>query len=141
MASKKQVARDKARKQELTAQLAAARQSISQGRQELVEKFKVKSLLGRLVAGKPKTLFAGSTLAGLVLTLLIKRPRKAKKGSGLRTTRQILLSWFLSLLKPAAKAWLVARAKKLASERISQLQQNHSGHQMPREQDRVFIDI
>jgi len=145
MAQKKQVAQATARKQELTAQLAAARQSISHTKQELVGRLNIKNLLGRLVSRKPKALFAGSTAAALILTLLLKRPKKSKKSSSPKTARQILFTWLLSLLKPAAKAWLVARAKKLASERISRPYQNAAHQQVAQQvvQDRgkLFMDV
>ncbi|MCP5538100.1 MAG: hypothetical protein H7A51_17945 [Akkermansiaceae bacterium] len=125
MAQAKQVAKN--RKQELAAQLADARQALSHGRVALKSQLQVKKQLRRFVVGKPKAIFAGSVVAGLVLTLLLKRPGKSKKQAA-RTTRQMLLGWGLSLAKPAAKAWLVTRAKKLAAERISQLQAPGSSH-------------
>ena len=53
----------------------------------------------------------------LFATLLLRRPRKSAKPS--KTSRQMLLGWLLALLKPAAKAWLVTRAKKIAAEQVS----------------------
>lgn len=118
MAQKKQVA---LRKKELVAQLAKSRKSITRAREEiragLKQKLQIKNQLKRLITRKPKALFAGSVLAGLTATLLLRRPRKSPKKPPL-TPRQMLLAWLLSLLKPAAKAWLVSRAKKLAADQI-----------------------
>lgn len=141
MAQRNKVAQAAARKRELTAQLAASRQTISRGKQELVKKLQIKNLLGGLVSRKPKALFAGSTVAGLIITMLLKRPRKSKKKPSPKNTQQILFTWLLSLLKPAAKAWLIARAKKLASERISRSQNNGRDSRVPQEQGNVLLDI
>lgn len=110
MASKKQITQ---RKQELIAQLADSRQSITQGRKELKEKLRIKSLLQKVISGKPKSLFAGSAIAGLGAALFLRRPRKVKKTP--QSMKLILFGWALSLAKPAAKAWLVARAKEAAA--------------------------
>ena len=119
MAQSKQVAQINARKQELTIQLAQARQSMSLGKQELAGRLKFKNMLTRLVSRKPKAIFGSSVVGGLLLTLMLKRrPHKSKKTASSKTTPQILLTWLLSLLKPVAEAWLVTRAKKLASERV-----------------------
>jgi hypothetical protein len=114
MAQKKQVA---LRKEELTAQLADSRQAISQGREAIKGKLKIKKQLRQLITRKPKALFAGSIVTGLFATLLLKRPRKSAIPS--KTSRQMLLGWLLALLKPAVKAWLVTRAKKIAAEQVS----------------------
>lgn len=114
MAQKKQVA---LRKAELTAQLADSRQAISRGRGALKRKLQVKKQWRKLLTGKPRAVFAGSIGAGLLATLLLRRPRKSVKAP--KTSRQILLGWLLALIKPAAKAWLVTRAKQLASERVA----------------------
>ncbi|MEJ6702048.1 MAG: hypothetical protein QNL01_13925 [Akkermansiaceae bacterium] len=120
MAQRKQIAQAKERKQELAAQLANSRHSISQSREALKGQLQLKKQLRKFVVSKPKAIFAGSVVAGLILTLLLKRPRKSKK-SAPKTTSQILLGWGLALAKPAAKAWLVTRAKKIATERVSTL--------------------
>lgn len=120
MAQRKQIAQAQARKQELAAQLADARQSISHGRVALKGQLQIKKQLRRFVISKPKAIFAGSVVAGLVLTLLLKRPRKSNKSSS-KTTSQMLIGWGLALAKPAAKAWLVTRAKKIAAERVTSL--------------------
>lgn len=131
-----------ARKQELTAQLTQARQSMSRGKQELTRRLKIKNMLGRLVSSKPKAIFGSSVVGGLVLTLLLKkRPKKSKKSAAQKTTKQILLAWVLSLLKPAAKAWLVARAKKLAMERVSSLQHNGRDNHVPAKRGDPLLDI
>ena len=114
MASKKQVS---LRKKELIAQLATNRQSISRGREVLKEKLQVKKQLRKFIVKKPKAIFAGSLVAGLAATILLRRPRKVKKSS--KTTQQILLGWGLSLIKPALKAWILTRVKKIATERIT----------------------
>ena len=131
-----------ARKQELTAQLTQARHSISRGKQELTGRLKIKNMLGRLVSSKPKAIFGCSVVGGLALTLLLKkRPRKSKKTAAQKTTKQILLTWLLTLLKPAAKAWLVARAKKLAAERISNLQQVGPENHVPAKRKDALLDV
>ena len=131
-----------ARKQELTAQLAQARHSISRGKQELTGQLKIKNMLGRLFSSKPKAIFGSSVVGGLALTLLLKkRPKKSKKTAAPKTTKQILLTWLLSLLKPAAKAWLVARAKKLAAERISSLQQVGPDNLVPAKRGNALLDV
>ena len=111
MANKKQIAQ---RKQELVAQLADNRQSITRGREALKQKLQVKPLLHKLFTRKPKSLFAGSAVAGLAAALFLRRPRKAKKVT--QSKNLILLGWLLSIMKPAAKAWLVARAKEAATQ-------------------------
>ena len=119
MAHKKQIAQAAARKHELVAQLATNRMSISHRRHELAGKLKPKNLVRNIFTRKPKTIFAGSVLASLLTTLLIRRPKKTRKPSGSKTNKQILLAWALSLLKPVAKVWLINLAKQLATERLS----------------------
>jgi len=115
MANKKQIAQ---RKQELVAQLSDSRQAITRGREalqkSLKQKLQVKSLLHKLFTRKPKSLFAGSAVAGLATALFLRRPRKIKKVPQSRNL--ILLGWILSIMKPAAKAWLITRAKEAATQ-------------------------
>jgi hypothetical protein len=119
MARKKQIIEADVRKRELVTQLASNRQSISQNKQALTSKLKPKNLLRTIFTRKPKTIFAGSVLASLMTTLLIKRPKKSKKAAPAKTSKQILLNWGLSLIKPVAKVWLINLAKQLAADRIS----------------------
>ena len=119
MACKKQIIEADLRKRELVTQLASNRQSISQNKQALTSKLKPKNLLRTIFTRKPKTIFAGSVLASLMTTLLIKRPKKSKKAAPAKTSKQILLNWGLSLIKPVAKVWLINLAKQLAADRIS----------------------
>jgi len=119
MARKKQIIEADVRKRELVTQLASNRQSISQNKQALTTKLKPKNLLRTIFTRKPKTIFAGSVLASLMTTLLIKRPKKSKKAAPAKTSKQILLNWGLSLIKPVAKVWLINLAKQLAADRIS----------------------
>ena len=119
MARKKQIIEADVRKRELVTQLASNRQSISQTKQALTSKLKPKNLLRTIFTRKPKTIFAGSVLASLMTTLLIKRPKKSKKAAPAKTSKQILLNWGLSLIKPVAKVWLINLAKQLAADRIS----------------------
>ncbi len=114
MASKKQIAQ---RKKELTARLADTRRSITREREVLREKLRVKTQVRNFLVKKPKTLFAGSLIVGLLATLLLRRPRHPRRAS--KTTAQMLFSWILALLKPAAKAWFITRAKKIASTQIA----------------------
>jgi hypothetical protein len=111
MANKKQIAQ---RKQELVAQLAGNRRSISRSREAIKQKLQPKQLFSQLIFGKPKTLFAGSAVAGLGAALFLRRPRKVKKAP--QSISLLLLGWVLALLKPAAKAWIVARAKEAVSQ-------------------------
>ena len=114
MGKKQQIAK---RKQELTAELAKNRVLISVGGKELKRKLNVKRQLAGLLKRKPKMLFAGSLGAGLLATVLLRRPKKASKAKP-TTKGTMLLGWALALLKPAAKAWLVNRAKLLAIKQI-----------------------
>jgi len=111
MANQKQIAQ---RKQELVAQLSDNRQAITRGREALKQKLQVKPLLHKLFTRKPKSLFAGSAVVGLATALVLRRPRKVKKAPQSRNL--ILLGWILSIMKPAAKAWLIARAKEAATK-------------------------
>ncbi len=119
MARKKQITEAAARKQELVAQLASNRQSISQSKQAFTSKLKPKNLVRTIFTRKPKAIFAGSVLASLMTTLLIKRPKKSQKVAAPKTSKQILLTWGLSLMKPLAKAWLLNLAKQLAAQRMN----------------------
>ena len=114
MGKKQQIAK---RKQELTATLAKNRVIIDVGRKQLKQKLSVKRQLRKLITRKPKALFTTCLGAGLVATLLIKSPRKAAKAKT-KDKSSILLSWLLTLLKPAIKAWLVNRAKILAVKQM-----------------------
>ncbi|MBT8037506.1 MAG: hypothetical protein KJO21_08170 [Verrucomicrobiae bacterium] len=114
MAQKKQVA---LRKQELTAELANSRQAISKGRKAIKGQLQVKKQLRQWITRKPKAVFASSIGAGLLATLLLKRPRKAAKPS--KKPSHMLLGWILALLKPAIKTWLVTRVKTLATEQVA----------------------
>ncbi len=107
----------RARKQELVDRLARSRRTVSHGRAVIKSKLQVKTQLSRLFRKKPKAIFAGSVATGLALTLLLKRPRKTKKTAP-KSAGLVLLGWLLTLAKPAAKAWVVARAKQLAADRI-----------------------
>ena len=119
MAQKQQIAQTSARKLELVAELASARHSITESKEALKEKLKPGKLVRNMLARRPKTLFAGSVLTSLLATLLIKRPKKTKQSLASKTNKQILLTWLLSLLKPAAKAWLVYYAKQFAANRLT----------------------
>ncbi|MFK7909372.1 MAG: hypothetical protein AB8F34_02100 [Akkermansiaceae bacterium] len=119
MGKKQQIAK---RKQELTAELAKNRVLISVGRNELKQKLNVKKQITKLLTRKPKALFIGSLGAGLLATLLIRRPRKTAKGKP-STKSTVLLGWILAIAKPAAKAWLVKRAKTLAVKQLESRQQ------------------
>ncbi len=114
MAQKKQIA---LRKQALVTQLAGSRQAISNEKAALKGHLQVKKQIRTLALKKPKALFVGSLAAGLLVTLLLKRPRKAKKSA--LTSKQMILAWGLALLKPAAKSWLVSRAKGIAANQIA----------------------
>lgn len=143
MAQKEQVAPTSARKLELVAELASARHSITDSKEAIREKLKPGKLVRSLLTRRPKTLFAGSVLTSLFATLLIKRPKKTKQASAPKTNKQILLAWLLSLLKPAAKAWLVYYAKQFAANRLSRAtsaQEPQSGIQSGmRGQEQFFV--
>jgi hypothetical protein len=135
MAQKEQIAR---RKQELVSQLAAKRQELTRSRDQLQEtlrkklqvKHQAKQLLGKLMTNNPKSLFAGSAVAGLMATTLFRRPRKVKKSP--QSTRVLLLGWILSLLKPVAKSWLIARAKESAVQAAAQSMTSGNATRRPR---------
>lgn len=110
MAQQEQLIR---RKQELVAQLAEHRKSITQHRLKLTEQLQVKQLVKKLFISKPKSIFAGSAVAGLAAALFLRRPHRAKKSP--QSMSLVLLGWTLSLLKPAAQAWVTARAKEALS--------------------------
>jgi len=120
MAHKEQIAR---RKQELVAQLATNRCAITRSRDALQErlqkklqiKVQAKQLLAKLISKKPKSLFAGSAVAGLATALILRRPRKEKAKKSPQSTRVLMLGWLLALIKPAAKAWIITRAKEHAA--------------------------
>ncbi len=114
MGKKQQIAK---RKQELTAALAKNRVIIDMGRTELKQKLSVKHLLRKLVTSKPKALFASCLGAGLVTTLLLRRPKVVTKEKA-KDKSTVLLSWALTLAKPAVKAWLINRAKLLAVRQL-----------------------
>ena len=101
------------RKRELVDQLADHRKSITRSRRKLTEQLQVKQLIRKLFTTKPKSLFAGSAVAGLAAAMFLRRPRRAKKTH--QSMSLILLGWTLSLLKPAAQAWVMARAKEAVS--------------------------
>lgn len=98
------------RKRELVQQLADSRQAISQSRRSLQQRLQIKNILQELIAKKPKTLFAGSAVAGLAATLFLRRPRKAPKAR--QPLSLALLGALFTLIKPALQAWIVARAKQ-----------------------------
>lgn len=139
MARKKQITEAAARKRELVAQLASSRQSITQGRQALTSKLKPKNLVRTIFSRKPKTIFAGSVLASLMTTLLIKRPKKSQKVAQAKTSKQILLAWGLSLIKPVAKVWLINLAKQLAADRMSRPIINQPAKDSPAASEQVII--
>ena len=114
MGKKQQIAK---RKQELTATLAKNRVIIDVGRKELKQKLNLKHQLRKLITRKPKALFTSFLGAGLAATLLARRPGKVAKQKA-KDKSAVLLSWILALLKPAAKAWLVNRAKILAVKQL-----------------------
>ena len=120
MAKKQTIA---SRKREITQKLAHQRAELSKTRAEIKDKLNFKKQLGNAVKKKPKALFLGSLATGLAGTVLFKRRgKKSKKKpepAKPTTMGQMLLSWLLSLLKPAAKAFLVSMAKKIAADRMS----------------------
>ncbi len=118
MGKKQQIAK---RKQELTAELAKNRVLIDVGRKDIKQKLNVKKQLRKFITRKPKALFIGSLGAGLIATLMLRRPRKSG-GAKASTKSTVLLGWALAVVKPAVKAWLVNRAKAMAAK---QLQSRH----------------
>ena len=123
MGKKQQIAK---RKQELTASLAKNRVIIDIGRKELKQKLNIKQQLRKLVTRKPKALFISSLGAGLVATLLVRRPKKTPKKTPKEKPKDkstLLLSWALALLKPVAKAWLMNRVKMLAVKQLESRKQ------------------
>ncbi len=139
MAQKKQIAESSARKRELVAQLASARQSIAHSKEVLKDKLKPGKLARNIFTRRPKTIFAGSVLTSLVATLLIKRPKKPKRTSAQKTNKQILLTWLLSLLKPVAKVWLINLAKQLAENRLAQTPRPQKPRDGAAPQEQFFV--
>jgi hypothetical protein len=60
------------------------------------------------VRNHPLPVFGIAAGGALILTLVLRRPRAAKKPS---STKRLLLRWALSLAKPTARAWLLTKAK------------------------------
>ena len=123
MAQKKQIDQANARKRELVAELATAREAITKRKLELTGRLKPKNLLRNIFTRKPKTVFTGSVLVSLLTTLLIRRPKNKQKAAKPQTSKAIFLSWALSLLKPVAKVWLVNLVKQLSAERLARSSQ------------------
>ncbi|MGB1260006.1 MAG: hypothetical protein ACPG6P_08205, partial [Akkermansiaceae bacterium] len=122
MAQEKQIAD---RKKELTARIAERRESITQSRAVLKEqlqfKKQFKKQVSKLVSRKPKALFIGSVAAGLGATLLLRRSRKSSRKP--KSLQGIILGWGLTLLKPAAKAFLTKKIKQYAIAKVSPQQE------------------
>lgn len=100
------------------AQLAESRQAIDDSRAAIKEKLNVKKQFGTLVRRKPKAVFAGSAVAALAATLLLRRPRKVKKNAS-KPLRKVLLGWLVLAVKPTAKKWLAGKLKTYAREKLS----------------------
>jgi len=124
MAQKEQINR---RKQELVRQLTEQRNAITHSRDALQAKMQeklqiktqAKQFFGQLISKKPKSLFAGSAVAGLAAALFLRRPRKVKIKKAPQSTRVLLLGWILTLIKPTVKAWIVTRAKEHAANQAA----------------------
>tara|TARA_Y100000385_G_C12845231_1_gene530601 strand:+ start:274 stop:654 length:381 start_codon:yes stop_codon:yes gene_type:complete len=114
MGKKEQIAK---RKQELTAKLSENRVLINAGRNNVKQMLSVKKQLRNLVLRKPKAIFFGSVGAGLLATLALKRPKKTHKKKS-STITMVLLRWVLSLMQPAAKTWLINRAKIILAQQL-----------------------
>lgn len=110
MARKKQIA---LRKQELISQMAESRDAIDRGRSAIKEKLNVKKQVTSLVRRKPKAVFAGSAVVGLIATLMLRRPRKSRDKKG-KTLSKMITGWAFLLIKPAAKKWLTKSLKTYA---------------------------
>jgi len=108
MAQKKQIA---LRKQALITQLAESRQAIGQSRTVMRDKLNVKKQVTSLVKRKPKAMFAGSAILGLLATLLLRRKNKKKTK---KPVKKLITGWALMLAKPAAKKWVKKRVKSYA---------------------------
>ena len=123
MGKKEQIAK---RKQELTAKLSENRVLINTGRNNVKQMLSVKKQLRNLVLRKPKAIFFGSVGAGLLATLALKRPKKTRKAKS-STVSMVVLRWALSLLQPAAKTWLINRAKIILAQQLETRRrgQNH----------------
>lgn len=139
MAQKGQIGQASERKHELVAQLASSRLSITHSKKAMQEKLRPGRLVRGVFTRRPKAMFAGSVLTSLIATLLIKRPKKAKKASTPKTNKQILLTWLLSLIKPAAKAWLVHFAKQLAANRLANASRPQGEQSSIKRQDQFFV--
>ncbi len=117
MARKKQVA---LRKQELISQMAHSRETITLGRAAVKDKLNVKKQVTSLVRRKPKAVFAGSAVAGLLGTMILRRPRKRREKVK-KPRSNFLLGLLMLLIKPAAKKWLTKSLKSYAISKLSNL--------------------
>jgi len=115
MAQKKQIA---LRKQEIIAQLAESREAIDHGRTAIKEKLNVKNQVSSLLKRKPKAVFAGSAVAGLAATLLLRSKRK-KKVKAKKPLNALLLGWTIKALKPSVKKWLTKSVKTYLIGKVS----------------------
>lgn len=109
--------------------MAKSRKSITQGRGMLKDKLNVKKQVFALVRRKPKALFAGSAVAGLATTLLLRRPRKSRKKER-KTLSQMLFSWIFLLLKPTAKKWIQKSLKTYAIGQLNNFTQKRQNAPM-----------
>ena len=110
------------RKRELTTTLAHNRVVIGAETRKLKQKFNIKGFAKKLITRKPKALFIGSLSAGLLTTLLIRRPKKIVKSKP-ATKSTLIFSWILALIKPVAKSWLTNKVKVLAAQKMAARQQ------------------
>ena len=104
-------ATDRERKQELIVALSRSRESLGTTRLEFQQVKKRLNPVLRLrdaVRNHPLPAFGIAAGSALILTLVLRRPRSEKKPS---STKRFLLRWAFSLAKPAARAWLLAKAK------------------------------
>ena len=102
---------DRARKQELIVALSRSRESLGATRLELRQVKKRLNPVLRLrdaVRNHPLPAFGLAAGGALILTLVLRRRRVAQKPS---STKRLVLRWILSLAKPAARAWLLTKAK------------------------------
>jgi hypothetical protein len=102
---------ERERKQELIVALSRSRESLGATRREFRQVKKRLNPALRLrdaVRNHPLPIFGIAAGGALILTLVLRRPRAAKKPS---STKRLLLRWALSLAKPTARAWLLTKAK------------------------------
>lgn len=100
---------DRERKEQLIATLAASRESLRVDRQRIKSRLNPVVRVRSAVRDKPLPVFATAAGAAFLLTLLVRRRKRAPRPF---RTRRMLAGWILSLAKPVARIWLADWARE-----------------------------